>query len=165
MQKYNACVISCPDAIHLQQALNNLWKCIDWMCIAVKAHSVWIQTMRINSLWMHITVIVGIYVSYFQKFLKGIPKEYLALCWLWLVQYILYIYVWWNFSTYSHIVKKLSYKRKIASSGPDHVRMLWYPKSAIVLAYIMLHRTLKIWLSSYFYMFSTHSYGMLQVCI
>ena len=44
--------------------------------------------------------------------------------------------------TFPHIqiVKKLPHKRIIASSGPDHVRMLRYPKLALVFAYIMVHK-------------------------
>ena len=60
------------------------------------------------------------------------------------------------FSTYSNIAKNLSHQCKIASFGPHHVCMLWYPKSAIVLAYVILHRTLKVWLCSYFIYVSVH---------
>ena len=96
MKIYNALIILCHNAIHLQQASYRLWKWIDWMCIAENVHSLWTQTMWINSLPMHFAFIVGTSLI-FQTLLKGITPEILALCWLWMLQYSLYVYTWENF--------------------------------------------------------------------
>ena len=60
--KYNTCIISRHDAIHFQTDFKPPME-VDWlnahsMRIAVNAHSVWTQTIQINSLSMYITFIV-----------------------------------------------------------------------------------------------------------
>ena len=60
--EYKTCIISHDDAIHLQTGTKSPME-VDWLkvhskWIAVNVHSVWMQTMQINLLPMHIIFIV-----------------------------------------------------------------------------------------------------------
>ena len=116
MQTYNTHDISCRLAIHSKQTSNHLWKWINWMRIVENVHSVWTQTMWINSLTMYFAFIVRTSLI-FQKLLKSITSETLMLCRLWMVQYSLYIYTWENFF---HILKHCE---ELASQMKN--RFLW----------------------------------------
>ena len=70
MQMYNAHIISCRYAIHPQTTYGSeLTECALQL---MYVHSVWTQTMQINSPLMQTVFIIGTCLI-FEKFFKGIP--------------------------------------------------------------------------------------------